>query len=154
MVENAFGESLFEGRIEAMEQKLQAAKTIREILAQYPDLLMELGLLPHAVTVSPARGASQAPTGIRLKRKSNFARIRSFFVQHKNEWFEAPRIGEALGLTRGTVATVLWTSHADQFEKKPVEGSEKKKLWRLRQDVYEDTATREFRGPRGTKEGV
>lgn len=69
--------------------------------------------------------------------KRNHVKVAEFFVQRNNEWEQAPRIAEALGLTRGTVATVLWTTHGHMFEQAPVAGSVKKKKWRLRASIYD-----------------
>jgi hypothetical protein len=135
-------ESLFGDRIQRMERRLEAAKQLRQIAIEFPDLFTEFaaeavpGAPGNARQVAIDHAIRQPHTGA-----SNFARIKQFFVDQKNDWFQAPQIGAALGLTRGTVATVLWTSHEDQFEKMPVPNSKKKKLWRLKQDVYADAVT-------------
>src|SRR4051794_27011557 len=104
-------------------RRLEALKTISQILTEFPDLAAELGIQLADEPVFQANMSRVFLDSARMQPRpvtSNFERIRRFFVDNGNQWEQAPRIGQALGLTRGTVATVLWTSHKDQFEQAPV----------------------------------
>jgi hypothetical protein len=153
-----------ESAIDRTRRRLDALEKISAILAEFPELVDELGIgTAEPVTFSdpdtvqelnlhrrPVASIGRNGEIRRLDRfghmtsvgsVSNFQRIRHFFVETGNRWAQAPYIGERLNLTRGTVATVLWTSHRDQFDQASVDGSEKKKQWRLKSDVYEDAKT-------------
>lgn len=120
----------FDLKIERMERSLAAAKQLRQIALEFPELIAELFEQPSG----PLR-VSQPEREIERKRLSNYAIIRHHFATNNNPWLQAPQIGKQLGLSRGTVATVLWTTHAGEFEKRPVPGSVKKKEWRLKPDA-------------------
>lgn len=134
-------------------RRLEALRTIQQLLSEFSDLEKELGLSEPAVApvvpvASRVEPDDHVVTNIfenhviypALGKGNNFERIRDFFIANGNEWEQAPRIGEALGLSRGTVATVLWTSHRDNFERANVAGSLKKKKWRLTETTYKEAA--------------
>lgn len=123
-----------ESAIDRAEKRLRALQQINVILREFPEIAAELGI---------GDGSTATPKSLppRDGSLSNFERIRNYFVRHSNQWEQAPRIGNALGMSRGTVATVLWTSHRDQFEQSAVDGSIKKKKWRLLPDVFQDAKT-------------
>jgi hypothetical protein len=128
--------------IDRAKRRLEALQVIGSILENFPDLRDELGIGNTAINGHSAKHhALPAEAGIFAVHgatRSNYEKIRDFFVGRKNDWEQAPRIGEALGMTRGTVATVLWTSHSDRFEQDSVPGSVKKKRWRLRPEVLNE----------------
>src|SRR5688572_12253167 len=91
-----------ESEIDRMSRRLEALKQINAILAEFPELADVLGV--GTVSGSTAPAANEAhPTS--QSNASNYERIRQFFAERNNQWEQAPRIGEVLGLTRGTVAT-------------------------------------------------
>ena len=122
--------------IDHATERLEALRLIGELLSKFPELLAELGIDDGRHGLGPAVLFEEAAKAESERLMSNFERVRSFFLAKQNEWAEAPRIGEALNMSRGTVATVLWTSHRDSFEQAPVAGSIKKKKWRLKPEAY------------------
>jgi hypothetical protein len=130
------GHKAADDAVAAIERRLAAARQIRSLMVEFPDLIAEM--------TGAAFARSNEECKVPVERKgnlddgsglSNYQRIAKFFVMNGNGWFEAPRVGEALGLTRGTVATVFWTSHADKFQKEPIPGTARKKVWRLKPDI-------------------
>ncbi len=62
----------------------------------------------------------------------NYVRVLRFFLERNNEYATNMEIRRACGITRGSVAVVLYTTHADFFERKPLAQDDKKKvIWRL-----------------------
>ncbi len=123
----------FDATIARMERRLEAAKTMRSILVDFPELRLEF---MHSNVNSELDSPLNLRAPIRAKL-ANFARIRRFFKRHGNQWFQSSQIAHEVGLSRGTVATVLWTTHSTKFEQKPVPGAVKKKLWRMRPEFLE-----------------
>lgn len=118
------------------ERRLGAAKQIRQLLSEFPELAEELRLAlacSDSPVTRPARATGTRLTPVPATHASGtyFDRIKDFFEGHQNEWASAPRIGEITGISRGGVAHVLWRTHRDHFEQQPHAIHKKLKLWRL-----------------------
>src|SRR4051794_15761769 len=97
--------------IERAMRLVEAYKKIDEIFREFPEIVAALGIDQAEPTQDESHpNPTRKEVLVVPRAANNFERIRGFFVANNNQWEQAPRIGEALGLSRGTVATVLWTT--------------------------------------------
>lgn len=66
---------------------------------------------------------------------THFQRIAAFFVKAANQAFSTASLSVGVGLSRGAVTTVLYTTHRDKFEKSPAKGATR---WRMTPNAFQD----------------
>lgn len=64
-------------------------------------------------------------------------RILRLFVDRENEWLTIPDIRNVTGIGRGPIAQVVYSTHAQEFDRKPHPSHAKMRMWRLMPHVFE-----------------
>ena len=126
---------------ERLEARLRAIRTIRGFLREDPGFAADLR---HTLAEEPRASAEQAPpaTSGGAPQGKHIDRVRSFFASNGNKWTTAPDIGRAVGISRGSVAGILYQTYEDNFEHKSHPDHARMKLWRLRQTPGEPGETK------------
>ncbi|MEO0963694.1 MAG: hypothetical protein AAFY08_01125 [Planctomycetota bacterium] len=67
--------------------------------------------------------------------QTNYEKIAGVLAQHDNRWMTVTQLRELSGLSRGPIATVLYSSHCNQFDRHVHPNHASMKLWRLTEDA-------------------
>jgi hypothetical protein len=115
--------------------RTEAAEKLLAIAREFPELIAELLTLhahPNETGGAAEPSAREGIGGRRTKKGSAFSRIVRLFFENNNEWIDTGTITSKASVSRNVAATVLWSSHKDDFEQRPHEHHAKMKVWRLR----------------------
>lgn len=133
---NILDSDALDSAIKGYERRANAIKQIKEILAEFPDLLDGIAHNANADPIIPRK--RNRPSGELFIRLTNFDKVKEFFLNNGNPWTSAPELAAKLGWSRGVASNVLYTTNRHAFEQRPFPGSDKKVQWRLRVDRLEN----------------
>lgn len=115
---------------------------VEKLAALPPDVLG-----PLLSISSPGRSDRFAPTidikndqergqsvGKRKPKETLFDQIVSFFLRNSNEPATIGEIMDAIGMKRGPISTVIYSTHKNYFTSIPLEGSTKLRTWMLSEE--------------------
>jgi hypothetical protein len=132
-------------RLRLVQVTLDALKVIRGAAAAAPPemrgaFLDTIRNMLADETVTPKSKPSSVKTASTVEAsaggKTHYERILDYFVERNNQPATNQMIRTALSLSRGSVAMVLYKSHADDFERVPDYGMKSKAYWRIKEAVY------------------
>ncbi len=111
------------------KRRLDAVEMLRNLLTEFPDLLDDLlGLKPGILTGITTTGS---PVGRPPRSGTAYQRIAHTFIQNDNSWLDTGEISRQSNVSRNAVASVLWSLHKGDFEKKDHATHKRMKVWRM-----------------------
>jgi hypothetical protein len=123
--------------IESLERRLSAAKQLQQLLRNNPELACEL---ERHFAAQTGRGGGAVPLGgnksSRVSSPTYYDKMVQHFLSTGNQWVTAPELAEAIDAPRNSIGYTMYKSHPDRFESKPAPGHGRKKLWRLKPEVW------------------
>jgi hypothetical protein len=118
--------------VEKQRRRLDAAETLERIITEFPDLISEL-------LDTENNGQNRKKNGIRrirfVPKTTAFARIAKVFLDNPDEWIDTAHLVKKSGVDRNSAATVLWSTHKDDFVQEDHPAHKRMKVWKLRQEA-------------------
>ncbi len=118
----------FRSFLEMRREELHAAEALQNIAARFP----ELAYIWATSIIDQNRAEIAA-----AHERTTYQKIVDYFLSRQNDPVATPHISVATGIARGTVGEVLYRSQRDKFEVISYPNNPNRKMWRLRQPVYE-----------------
>lgn len=126
--------------IAKLESQLELARRVRDEVADDPSFA---SIIDRIISNVPTAKATSSSTDRRTSSSSGVSQreqVIHWFHENDNRWVTAPDLARELGISRGSIANVLYADKAeDDFESKPHPQHGRKKLWRVREQSSSPT---------------
>jgi len=114
----------FDPIITRLQQRIDTIRQVKQMVADDPSLASEL---------IQALGGTNGQEDANPSRSAVLDRIIRFYRGNSNQWATMADILHGTDLPKPGVATVLYKTHGNLFQKRPVPGQKKTKQWRLQE---------------------
>ncbi len=115
--------------IEIYRERLAKAEQIRDLINGDMEFAKELLSILQAVVIVDAVPSGR-PTVTQKRGHADI--VAGFFNSCGNEWTSIMQIAEITGLAETSIRQVIYKTRANDFEKKPLPGHGRIKVWRLK----------------------